>query len=64
MIFAADATASVGEKPGKPICPDFDPHSKNTFNGKIHWVLIKIGDENHDHLIDEEERVRIAMSIQ
>ena len=64
MIFSADSTASVGEKIGAPICPDFDLHSRNAFNGSIHWVLIRIGEDSHDHFIDDEEKVRIAMSIQ
>ena len=49
---------------GAPICPDFDLHSKNAFTGSINWVLIRIGEDSHDHFIDDEERVRIAMSIQ
>lgn len=64
MIFAADSTASVGEKIGAPICDDFDLHSRNVFNGSINWVLIRIGEDSHDNYIDDEERVRIAMSIQ
>jgi len=64
MIFSADSTASVGEKIGAPICPDFGLHSRNAFNGGIHWVLIRIGEDSHDHFIDDEERVRVAMSIQ
>jgi arylsulfatase len=64
MIFSADTTLDVGQKGGPPICEDFNLYSKNAFNGKINWVLIKIGEDSHDHFIDEEEKVRIAMSIQ
>ena len=64
MIFSADSTASVGEKSGAPICADFDRYSKNAFNGSIRWVLIRVGEDSHDHYIDKEEQVRIAMSIQ
>ena len=32
--------------------------------GKIHWVQIDLGDDDHDHLIDPEERLRIAMARQ
>jgi arylsulfatase len=64
MIFSADSTANVGEKGGAPICPDFERRSKNAFTGGINWVLIRIGEDSHDHFIDDEERVRIAMTIQ
>ncbi len=64
MIFSADSTASVAEKGGAPICADFARASNNAFTGKVNWVLIEVGDDSHDHYIDEEERVRIAMSLQ
>lgn len=64
MIFSADSTASVGEKMGAPIGPDFDRSGKNGFSGKISWVHITVGDEDNDHYIDEEDRMRIAMSLQ
>jgi arylsulfatase len=64
MIFSADSTASVGEKVGAPICSDFDRFGKNVFTGKVNWVHIEVGDDSHDHYIDEEDRMRITMSLQ
>ncbi|MGI9613823.1 MAG: arylsulfatase [Acidimicrobiales bacterium] len=63
-IFSADSTASVGEKGGAPISDDFSRTGKHTFNGRVHWVHIKVGDDSHDHYLDDEERYRIAMSLQ
>ena len=34
------------------------------FTGKIEWVQIDTGDDDHDHFIDPEERYRIAMATQ
>jgi hypothetical protein len=34
------------------------------FTGKINWVQIALGSDDHDHFIDPEERVRIAMARQ
>ena len=34
------------------------------FTGKIHWVQIDLGDDDHDHFIDPEERLRVAMARQ
>jgi arylsulfatase len=62
LVFAADT--SVNEKNGAPICPDFDRFGKNAFNGKVNFVHIAVGDDIHDHYIDEEDRIRIAMSLQ
>ena len=32
------------------------------FTGKINWVQIDLGKDDHDHFIDLEERLRVAMS--
>jgi arylsulfatase len=34
------------------------------FNGKINWVQIDQGTDDHDHLISPEERLHLAMSRQ
>lgn len=34
------------------------------FTGKIHWVQIDLGLDDHDHYIDPEERFRITMARQ
>ena len=31
-------------------------------SGKIDWVQIDLGGDDHDHFIDPEERLRIAMA--
>jgi hypothetical protein len=41
-VFAADT--SVGKKAGAPIYDDFVCSGKNTFRGKIAWVLITVSD--------------------
>jgi len=37
---------------------------KHAFTGTVKWVTIVVGDDSHDHLIDKEDLIRIAMSIQ
>jgi hypothetical protein len=46
-----------------PVSSDYTDGTSR-FNGKIDLVQIDIGDDNHDHLIDQEELIRIAMSRQ
>jgi hypothetical protein len=43
--------------------PDYEAKSSR-FTGRIHWVQIDLGDDDHDHFIDPEERLRIALSRQ
>jgi arylsulfatase len=62
MIFSADETTDIGEDYGMPVSTDYGATSK--FNGKIDLVQIDLGEDNHDHLIDQAEVIRIAMSRQ
>ena len=34
------------------------------FTGEINWVELKLGEDDHSHLIDEEEHVRVMMARQ
>lgn len=63
MIFSADETTDVGYESGTTVSPDYTPQSSR-FTGKINWVQIDAGDDDHDHFIDPEERMRIAMARQ
>ena len=63
MIFSADETTDIGEDYGMPVTSDYAGNTSK-FNGKIDLVQIDLGDDNHDHLIDREEVVRIAFARQ
>jgi arylsulfatase len=60
MQFSADETTDVGHESGTPVSPDYD-RKTSAFTGKIHWVQIDLGKDDHDHLISPEERLRLAM---
>jgi arylsulfatase len=34
------------------------------FTGTIAWVQIDLGDDDHDHMIDPDERLKIVMARQ
>jgi hypothetical protein len=38
--------------------------SSSHSTGTVNWVELEIGDDNHDHLVAPEERMRVATSIQ
>jgi len=63
MVFSADETTDIGYESGTAVSPDYTTKTSR-FTGKIHWVQIDLGDDDHDHFIDPEERLRIAMARQ
>ncbi len=63
MVFSCDETTDVGRESGTPVSPDYSRQS-SAFTGKIHWVQIDLGKDDHDHLISPEERLRLAMTRQ
>jgi arylsulfatase len=63
MIFSADETTDIGEDYGMPVTTDYAGDTSK-FNGKIDLVQIDLGDDNHDHLIDPDEIIRIAFARQ
>ena len=63
MIFSADETTDIGYESGTTVTADYTAHGSR-FTGKIHWVQIDLGADDHDHFIDPEERLRIAMARQ
>lgn len=63
MVFSADETTDIGRESGTTVSPDYTSRTSR-FTGKIHWVQLDLGLDDHDHFIDPEERFRIAMSQQ
>lgn len=62
MLFSADQTLDLGADTASPVADDYpdDP----AFTGRINWVQLDIGEDDHDHLISPEERLRVAMTRQ
>jgi arylsulfatase len=63
MVFSADETTDVGYDSGTPVAGDYTVASSR-FTGRIGWVQIDLGLDDHDHMIDPDERLRIAMARQ
>jgi arylsulfatase len=62
MIFSADDTLDVGEEGGALVTEDYG--RDNAFSGRVNWVQIDLEALNGDHMVDEDERVRVAMARQ
>jgi arylsulfatase len=63
MIFSADETTDIGYESGTTVSPDYTARDSR-FTGKLHWVQLDVGTDDHDHFIDPEERLRVALSRQ
>jgi arylsulfatase A-like enzyme len=63
MLFSGDETCDVGYDSGTPVSDDYTSQDGH-FNGKIKWVQLDAGVDDHDHLISDEERLRVAMALQ
>jgi hypothetical protein len=54
---------TISQPPPTTVTPDYTT-ATSRFTGKIEWVQLDIGDDDHDHFIDPDERFRIAMARQ
>ncbi len=63
MVFSADETTDIGYESGTAVTPDYSTKGSK-FTGKIHWVQMDVGTDDHDHFIDPDERLRVAMARQ
>lgn len=39
-------------------------YNQRRFNGKVNWVEIDVGLDDHNHLIRPEDRLNLAMAFQ
>jgi arylsulfatase len=63
MIFSVDETMDIGCEYGTMVAEDYTAQTSK-FNGKINWVQLDQGADDHDHLITPEERLHLAMTRQ
>jgi arylsulfatase len=63
LVYSADETTDIGYESASPVAEDYTMHT-SAFNGVINWIQLDAGLDDHDHFIDPEERLRIAMARQ
>jgi arylsulfatase len=61
MGYSADEACDVGSDTGSPCSPEYGV-TGNKFTGKIEWVQIDIGEDDHSHQITPEQRFSLAMA--
>ncbi|WP_265523128.1 arylsulfatase [Oerskovia flava] len=63
MVFSADETTDIGYESGTCVSTDYTTRTSR-FTGRILRIVLDTGDDDHDHAISAEERLRIAMARQ
>ena len=63
LVFSADETTDIGYESGTSVSGAYTPASSR-FAGRISWVQLDVGTDDHDHFISPEERLRVAMARQ
>jgi arylsulfatase A-like enzyme len=65
LIFSGDETTDIGSDTATSVSDDYGERG-STFNARIEWVQIDLGEDaqDADHLITPEERLRVAMARQ
>jgi hypothetical protein len=63
LVFSADETTDIGYESGTTVTPDYSAQDSR-FSGTINWVQLDTGTDDHDHFIDPDERLRVAMARQ
>lgn len=62
LVYSAEDTSDVGRNLGTPVTKDSGASA--AFSGKIEWVRIDLGDDDHSHLIPAEDAIRSALGRQ
>jgi arylsulfatase len=63
LVFSGDETTDVGCDYGTSVSDDYTPETSR-FSGTVRWVVLEVGEDDHDHLITPEDRLRVAMARQ
>lgn len=63
MIFSATEGVEIGRELGTCVLPKAKAEN-SVFNGKIKWVELSVGDDDHSHMIDPEDFIHMMMSRQ
>ena len=62
MLFSGDETCDLGEDTASPVADDYPANP--TITGRVRWVQLDIDDDDQDHLITPEQRLRVALTRQ
>ena len=61
LSYSIDETLDIGYESGTPVAEDYTVQTSR-FTGRIEWVQLDQGADDHDHLISPEERLRLVLT--
>jgi arylsulfatase len=63
FVFSADEGLDIGCETGTTVAAELDVDT-SAFTGQINWVELKVGGDDHTHLIDPEDHIHVLMARQ
>jgi arylsulfatase A-like enzyme len=63
FIFSADEGLDIGRETGTTVAPEYDVEG-SVFTGQINWVELKVGDDDHSHMVDPQDHLQVLMARQ
>jgi hypothetical protein len=63
FVFSADEGLDIGRETGTAFAAECDVET-SAFTGQINWVELKVGGDDHTHLIDPGEHISVLMARQ
>jgi arylsulfatase len=64
MIFSADETLDLGGDLALPVTDDYAVGEANEFQGTVNWVRIDLEDDDHSHMIPDDQVYKAMISRQ
>ena len=61
LSYSIDETLDIGCETATCVAEDYTARTSR-FNGRIEWVQLDQGTDDHDHLISPDERLRVALA--
>jgi arylsulfatase A-like enzyme len=63
MVFSLEEGLDIGRETGTAVASGYDVES-SVFTGEINWVELKVGDDDHSHMVDSEQVIHMVMTRQ
>ena len=60
FMYSMDETVDLGRDTASPVSSEYTA-TGNSFTGSIAWVRIDLGDDDHGHLVDPQQKLDAAM---
>jgi arylsulfatase len=62
-VFSADEGLDIGCETGTAVAPECDVET-SAFTGQINRVELKVGEDDHTHLLDPQDHIHVLMARQ